>query len=275
MAKKATRTDRLASAPLIEVVFELRWKLQGGDRIPPALRADPGTIPLLHSFETRAKELGFSNLETVTAPEQAGAYGVIRRYIRGQMPFPLLQVGVGIFAVNDGPAYEWSQYESLVLDGTRAMLEAYPRVPGLELVPVHLELKYINLFDQSLLNSENFFQFLARVTKMNMTPLPFLESEERFNGSLEGRISLQATTKGWKDSQFRIDIGSSTDVQTNHRQFRLESNVVTGSNGVPKLSNANLFLKDLRQWLKFARSLTSPFFKSVMTEEAMAKFRGG
>jgi hypothetical protein len=46
MAKKATRTDRLANAPLIEVVFELRWKLQGGEQLPAALRADPGTIPL-------------------------------------------------------------------------------------------------------------------------------------------------------------------------------------------------------------------------------------
>lgn len=44
--------DRLPNAPLAEVVFEMRWKLQGsGSGI---FLSDPGLLPLMSAFTTRA-----------------------------------------------------------------------------------------------------------------------------------------------------------------------------------------------------------------------------
>ena len=53
---KKRRADRLSKAPLTEVVFELRWALQG-DALPhPVMQSDPGLLPLLENFSKEIKK---------------------------------------------------------------------------------------------------------------------------------------------------------------------------------------------------------------------------
>jgi hypothetical protein len=95
-----------------------------------------------------------------------------------------------------------------------------------------------------------------------------------FEKPLDARIQFHAAIKGWKASHFTADLGTVGGLGTGRRAFRIESKVLTPAEGAPKLRDAKLFLTDLRKWLNFARSFTSPFFKNVMKDEAMAKFRG-
>jgi uncharacterized protein (TIGR04255 family) len=132
-ARAVLSTSQLPNAPLVEVVFELRWQLHGGDNTLPApLRTDPGLLPLLHAFPLRAQKLGFLQRLDMARPHEIVGHSVAARFRRSaEATFPLLQVGSGIFAANDGPFYEWQQYKAHVLNGLSALLDSYPKLSGL------------------------------------------------------------------------------------------------------------------------------------------------
>src|SRR6266480_3745454 len=102
MAKKTKASAKLPKAPLVEVVFELRWHLQGaGEKQATILHSDPGIIPLLEAFTSSMKRAKFGFVRDMSSPLQTGPYGVVRRYFRNsETPYPILQIGVGIFAAN-------------------------------------------------------------------------------------------------------------------------------------------------------------------------------
>src|ERR687896_366249 len=105
MAKKAAQC--LAKAPLAEVVFELRWRLPGGDSVPAALRTDPGMLPLLEGFSDRLSRMGFASVTNISPPQQTAAFSITRRFKKNSDDhFPVFQIGVGILAMNEGPSYE-------------------------------------------------------------------------------------------------------------------------------------------------------------------------
>src|SRR5688572_1001001 len=125
MAKLA----RLPKAPLAEVVFELRWVLQSDPGLPPFLRNDPGLAPLLDSFTANMKKAGYGFTRDMSPATQTGAYGVARRYFLGaDKPFPIMQIGPGIFATNASSLYDWKSYKAQVIQGVRAVFKSYPQL---------------------------------------------------------------------------------------------------------------------------------------------------
>src|SRR6516165_9337395 len=100
MAKKARAkklSDRLPNAPLAEVVFEMRWRLQGN----PPFVSDPGILPLTSSFTRRAEKIGFPAVKDLARPEEIIGHSVSRRfYPAPDASFPILQIGPGVFASN-------------------------------------------------------------------------------------------------------------------------------------------------------------------------------
>jgi uncharacterized protein (TIGR04255 family) len=264
MAKQA----RLAKAPLVEVVFELHWKLHGDNAL---FRTDPGVLPLLTTFSAKIGELGFVTTEEMARVEQTIGQSVIRRFRKApDLAFPIMQIGSGIFASNDGPTYEWEAYRKQVLEGIKVLLDAYPKLPGYPLKPDHLELRYLDSFDETLLQTDAFLEFLSRGTEMVINPPPFLEDQTRFEPNIRGRVLFNARTKGRKSTLFSVDFG--TAVHGEGVGFRLESKVVTTGTDVPTLGSPKKFLSDIEVWLEFAHDLTSPFFKSFIAKELMGKF---
>ena len=51
---------KLPSAPLAEVVFEMRWALQGPPELPVQLLSDPGYYVLADAFGREVAKDGFS-----------------------------------------------------------------------------------------------------------------------------------------------------------------------------------------------------------------------
>jgi len=102
-AKKAAAKEVLPKAPMVEVVFELRWKLQTGPKGEVmVLQSDPGLVPLVDRFSKRMKQIGFSYQRDMSHPLQTGPHGVARRFSKSaDLPFPLQQIGPGIFASNE------------------------------------------------------------------------------------------------------------------------------------------------------------------------------
>jgi uncharacterized protein (TIGR04255 family) len=271
MAKKAVVRHRLPKAPLVEVVFELRWRLKGSPGIPPQLYSDPGLLVLAHNFSQRAGKLGFGERQALAPPEQVGAYGVLYRYRKKDAPeFPLLQIGPGIFAANHGPQYEWQEFRSLVLDGLRALLRSYPRLPGYPLEPIHLELRYLDIFDRSLLDTPDIVAFINRGTTMRIDVPAFLQDRGRFVDDFHARLSFSRSAEAWKNAKFSIDLG--TVLGKDQNAFRLETKVTTDGGGLPNLGTHTKYVGNIAEWLDFARGLTSPFFKDFIDKNLMAQF---
>ena len=264
--------SQLPNAPLVEVVFELRWRLIGNEHLPPPFRTDPGLLPLLHAFASKADKLGFPNRLDMARPEEAMGHAVTTRFRKSaEAAFPLLQVGSGIFAANDGPLYEWKQFKAHALAGTLALIESYPRLPGFEFTPIYMELRYIDVFDEPLLNTPDLLNFLAKGTSLEINAPPFVYDLALFlEEPLQGRFALQGVLRGWPNSAFAIEVASATNTKTSRPAFRLQSKVATEAAGLPKLDAS--FRGRVTKWLEFAHGLTSPFFRSFINGNLMSQF---
>ncbi len=166
MAMKTKGSEaRLPNAPLVEVVFELRWKLQPGPEDQAVLNSDPGLIPLLDAFTSNMKKAKFGFVREMSHPLQTGPYGVVRRYFRdSETPYPLMQVGVGIRAANASSQYTWLSFKEQVLFAVRTLISSYPKMDFFLLSPNHLELRYMDVFDKTVTDGADFFNFLNKDT---------------------------------------------------------------------------------------------------------------
>jgi uncharacterized protein (TIGR04255 family) len=270
-SRRTSNSTRLPSAPLAEVVFELRWALPPAP--PPFMSYDPMLVPLTQAFSAEMKRRGFPHGVDLSHPQQTGPYGVARRFFqRAEAPFPIMQIGSGIFASNQSVQYDWKSFKAQIFRGVRALLNSYPTRYGARLRPIYLELRYVDLFGKSVLGSTEFVRFMATGTSLNFQLPKMLESKSIFWGDAEGRFKFQRALRGRKNSLFIVDIGSGSTADTKQDVIRLESKVTSSEPGVPVLKNHRMFLMELNEWLEFAHSVTSPFFKEFILPDVMRKF---
>jgi len=272
--RSGSTARRLPNAPLVEVVFEMRWALQGAPGLPSVFHADPGFLQTQEAFTAKAAKMGFaSRRDMQPGPELPGGYTISRRFYRAaDHEFPLLQIGPGVYAANQSTDYEWPSFRKQVLQGLRAVLDSYPDLPSFPMRPVHLELRYVDAFDEALAGTSDLLQFLNAATHISLTLPNFVNSSQIFRSAIGGRIMLSRPLKARKQSVFALDIGSGSRQEA--KIIRLESKIVTREGGVPKLTTAAPFLREVKKWLQFANGITSPFFRELIRSEVMAKFQG-
>lgn len=275
MAKKGKPSERLPKAPLVEAVFELRWRLQEAPTSQPALHADPGLIPLLDAFTRKMKSAKFVTVRDLSHPLLTGSYGVARRFfLSEEQPFPIMQIGPGIFATNDGPLYTWKSFRSQVKSGVRALLASYPDLSFFDLQPASLELRYVDVFDKSVLGGKGgLIHFINSATTLKFELPALLRDHKLVTGDGDGRFAIQQPLKRKEDSLFLMDIGSGKNTETNENIVRLETKVLTKGAGVPRYRQVAPFIKALDDWVVFAHNLLSPFFEQFVRPDIMARFK--
>ena len=199
--------SRLPNAPLAEVVFELRWGIDADDKIPPPLRRDPGYYACLDAFYAVADRLGFRVVKHVNPSPTA--YSIEYRFYKSEADsFPLLQIGPGIFAVNESTAYTWGQYKSLCIDATKGLLSSYPKLRRFSSVPAQLELRYINVFKPLEGKTTGFVDFVNNSTELTLTPPGFFQSLD-LGPIRAGRILMTLPLSGSKDTEFSFSLATS------------------------------------------------------------------
>jgi uncharacterized protein (TIGR04255 family) len=272
MARK-TKSGRLSKAPLTEVVFELRWSLQPGPANEPVLQADPGLLPLLDAFGVAIKKQGFKSSKDMSHPLQTGAYGVVRRYYEKEgKAFPILQLGPGIFASNQGPGYDWSSFKLQTMNGLRQLIESYPKLSFFKMVPSHIEIRYVDVFGKPIVSNGDFVDFAHDATALNFTLPPMLRDPKIVGGNTFGRFQMRRELKKWKGANFALDLSSAKNNESKEDVFRMETKVVCRDGGIPQIVTTKKFLDDVSKWLEFAHDILSPFFKEAIKPAVMKKF---
>ncbi len=263
---------KLPNAPLIEVVFELRWTLKGGQEIPPALHVDPGFELLAENFENASRSHGFEFRKDMD-PATPGPMGhsVKYRYMRSSNePFPLWQIGPGIFACNQATEYDWDTYKELVSRGLQTLFASYPKIKSFPLKPVYLELRYIDAFNEELLGHKDLIKFLSNDTSFSAEVSDFLKSD-KFVEDTNGLVRIAKSFKNDRDTIFQIEIGTG---QANQKPgLVVISQVKKKSNTIDVGATAKSKIKNIMKWLDSAHEATSPFFRDFVSAELMKEFQ--
>jgi uncharacterized protein (TIGR04255 family) len=266
-------TSRLPNAPLTEVVFEMHWGLMDEPGMPPNLLSDPGYPAIVDSFTTFAKKSGFGRLMEMQRPEYGGfANAVSRRfYEEGDEDFPLLQIGPGIFAANHSSGYDWASFRKMAENGACHVVGSYPKFHNFALEIKHLELRYIDVFEEDLSGTSGYLDFVERATNMDLQLPPFLVDRSLLGVEKRMRVQCDADVKGMANTIFAVDLGSAR--RGDKPVIRLESKVVSKADKVISVGRPASFQKKLGEWLEKAHCVSSPFFKDFIVEDVFSKFK--
>lgn len=263
------KKSQLPNAPLTEVVFEMRWKLQGDEPVPIPFRNDPGYYVMADQFNIAASQNGFNFAKKLSNDPITPPHTISWRYYKQpDQPFPLWQIGPGIFAVNESTSYEWNSYKRLCLLAAKALTKCYPKMYQFELEPIRLELRYIDSFRADDKSSETLVSFLNENTALGIK-LPSLVPG-KLRGLANGQIVLNFPVKGMGETSFVVRAGEGDSQGI--KSMILESKVITKLSGI-SIERAQLVAK-LSQWLENAHEITSPFFKGFIKDHLMKKFTG-
>ena len=168
-----THGEDLKNKPLVEAIFELRWRLSG---MPPGPVIDPNYKVLVGSLfvAMRTQYPHHEQLATVNIPDEFVPYVIQHRFRRTVDGYPLVQLGPGIFAVNETAGYSWRTYLPRVLSATQTLRATYAAAASdSDLVPSGLSLRFINAvpFDPS---KDDVLDYLRRKLKVEMGYPPAL-----------------------------------------------------------------------------------------------------
>lgn len=263
----------LPNAPLIEVVFELRWALSGSGPIEQ-MRTDPGYPILREEFSRAVKKLGFRHTMDMNPEGFSFGHFIDRRfYLSETQPFPLVQIGHGIFATNESAGYKWTKFKASCLKHLRMLINSYPRMTSFSMMPSLIELRYINAFpaESEKGKPRDIFTFLEDDTNLGISRPSLMERLEPLQSLSGGRIIAEYRVKKAKATIFALNFASAkTDTK---KIIRMESKVRSDGKDVPRLKSKPEFVKDVSEWLERAHLITSPFFHHLIKPELLAKFQ--
>ncbi len=141
--EEKTDIPLLLVPPLAEVIFELRWELQG-DAQTGVYRDQAYPMMYGRMYERLKKDFPIiEDLPSVQAHPDTAPYVVRHRLRKEKNGWPLIQVGPGILTINDGRGYCWRQFKQLILRVVELIADLYP-TSGRPLNFLKSEIRYVN-----------------------------------------------------------------------------------------------------------------------------------
>lgn len=264
--------EKLPNPPLVEVVFELRWGLHGDKDVPDLLKFDPGILVCAEQFATEIKRYGFKVRKRQNQLHEIAGQGVLYRYYKEEKePFPLVQIGPGIFASNMAAEYEWADFKKQTLNCVKALLRSYPKLKEFPFRPSYLELRYTNAFDSGHLAKKSTQEFCSSLIDFGFSIPMFLKQSGLVNELAGMRNVYSFPIKSRKSTFFDLDVASATkdDNQIIRQISKVRCTKPSGnvSRGVTQ------YVKQLDRWLENAHNVTSPFFQSFVSDELLQEFQ--
>lgn len=251
----------LKNKPLVEAIFELRWKLE---EPTSRIKIDPHYKILIGRIYDRVRsEYPFhEQLPAATMPDQIAGYIVQHRFRKGKDEWPLIQIGPGVITLNDTDGYVWEDFEGRICRVLDNIFEAYPDAEN-SLKVNQLLLRYIDavVFDY---REDDVFDFLKQKMKMDMRIHKKLFEETRVS-KLPLGIDLRFSFPSIKPKG-AVNLRFARGERKNVDALIWETMVISAEEDVPEAKN------EIPMWVKDAHNLTDDWFFKMIEGELQRRF---
>jgi|SRR5690606_10833617 len=236
---------RLKNAPLLEVIFELRWDMEDSDWM---------TYPYLHGDIYRHMQKKYPVRSLLMPPDvpREILIGKVQYRFQSAKGYPLFQLGPGILTFNaTDKEYEWSKYSESIND----LLNCFFDVNNHDKKGYRPSLNYYDFLPLNF-SQENVLDYVSRYLniKMKQNAAVFDENPLHFNFGIIYKIDLGTLN-------LRIDSGAKND----HESGLILQIQLHAENG---LHNK----KSIAEWLERAHDFSSRFFKDLTKGELYDSF---
>lgn len=260
----------LKNKPLVEAILEIKWRLIQPMKVPgPAqmlmLAADPHYRLLLgRIFDRFQKDYPvYEPLPTASLPDDMVSQVVQHRFRAAKDDWPLVQVGPGVFTVNDTQHYTWTDFEQRAKVAVTRLYEAHPAVSELNIES--LVLRYIDAVEYNY-EQENAFEFLRDKLKVGIS-LPTSLFQDTGVGSRPKTFSWQATFPCTKPSG-SVHISFATGRKEDKPAILWENTIQSTGDDLPAMPDG------FAAWLDAAHEITDDWFFKLIEGELERSFEG-
>jgi len=238
--------SKLPNAPLQEVIFEVRWKLDidpsTGSMMDKEFELTGGQLKNLLREEYPVYKRRFSEV----IPYQQLSYQIIHQFWKGDNTWPVVQLGPGIFTVNDTEKnYDWEKtFLPLIQQGMEWLFQSYTVEPEIN----SCSLKYIDSVNiKSYLATKALSDFLSENLKISV--------ENRFDtkGKQE-HLFLNQFFQLKNGDDFILTIQDANDNQTGDPVLVWQTAVI---------HKIKIDKSDIIDWVQTAHRITSGLFKEM------------
>jgi uncharacterized protein (TIGR04255 family) len=266
----AVSRENLKNKPLVEAILEIRWDLVQPIKVEgPAQMVLPAVDPhyrllLGRLFDRFQKEYPFhEQLPTATLPDEVLGHVVQHRFRSAKDEWPLVQVGPGVFTVNDTQRYTWSDFQQRSKDAVVRLYDAHPAVA--EFHVQSLMLRYIDAVEYNY-KDENAFAFLSDKLKVGLS-LPETLFQETGVESRPHSFTWQATFRCPKPAG-KINVGFATGQREEKPAILWETTVQSMGGDLPNMPDG------FPAWIDAAHEITADWFFKLIEGELERRFQG-
>ena len=263
----------LKNKPLVEAIFELRWHLKSEDteksdliKNRPPFGIDPHYKLLAGRLYDKLVE-DYPNHEQLPAanmPDEISGYIVQHRFRKEEDGWPLIQLGPGIFTVNDTEGYKWEDFKKRIIHAVEALFLIYPN-SSKDLKITSLTLRYIDAIDFNY-EKDDVFIFLKdkMKTKIDLYKKLF-ESTNVKSTPLNFGLRFEFESEKPRGIIF-IKFGKGRNRKTGLDALMWETVI---KSRYENLSNAQ---EEISNWIEIAHELTDDWFFKLIEGDLERRF---
>lgn len=248
---------KLLNKPLVEAIFEFRWKI-------PDDQGDPHYPLFIGRLHDRVQaEYSFHEpMPASVIPFPIAANVIQHRFRKEKGCWPLIQVGPGIVTLNDTDSYEWVDFSPRIKAAITAVYGAYPE-PA-ELHVGGLTLRYVDAFE--LDPRQDMLDYL----RTNLKTTASLPSELFSNTAVSPKpLSLNMTISFATDKpKGTISVKFSNGLHKGKLALVMETIAQSSASELPRMPEG------LDEWTEAMHGLTSDWFFKLIEGDLYRRFGG-
>jgi len=255
----------LRGKPLVEVIFECRWRLEESGGIQ-GLKRDPNYKFLLGILfdVVKGDYPEHEELPSTTIPDEMVPHIVQHRFRARKGGWPLLQLGPGILTVNDTENYEWDTFERIANKAISDLIKSHPA--GERLLFESLSLRFLNAIALDF-EKTSVLEFLDQMMRTNL-----LVPEEILNDSQIDRRPKSVNSEivfPAKSPAGSLALAFRTGLKNREKVLVLDLSITSSGPEVPESPD------NFGTWLADAHLLIERTFFELIKGELERRFSGG
>lgn len=253
---KKTEIVKLPNAPLQEVILEVKWELDRTEQNGSLTDSQYDVAVGMLKSEVKDKFPLVKNKfpEREIFPKHFFNYQVLYQYWKGEEVWPVLQLGPGIFTINDTEKnYQWEEnYFPLIKDSLNWLENAYES-----------ELKYN-------------FASLRYMDRISTKDYKFTNWLEFINNNLNFDIRINFDTKGdlkqFNYNQvYQLENGSDLQISISNGKNNKKEDLLVWEIAINKIASFNK--RSLIEWASESHKITHRIFKEICKDELYSSFK--